>query len=148
MPKKGTAAAKSCPEMPLRYNDAVDMAIQIGNQIKMLADRNLCVPIVTPEIILQVRKGVYLIDPSSYKPLSKDKKYVLEETPGTVEYMPHEMSLKGGGRYSYTTSYYSLAVSILKLINMELEALAPTKLYYLLKRCLRPNPEDRIFIYV
>ena len=40
-------------------------------------------------------------------------------------------------------SYYSLALLCLQQLNLSLESLQGTKLYYFLERCMKENPEER-----
>ena len=140
-----------CPDQPIDYQTALQISLQIGCQILALAERNLCIPIVTPSLILQNKNGEFILNPSSYVELAIDKTYKISSKDDIYEdktYLPPEMLKKISDNYSYTTSLYSLAVSVLKLLDMNLENLEPTKLFYLLKRCLRKNPKDRLFLYV
>jgi hypothetical protein len=47
-----------------------------------------------------------------------------------------------------SASYYSLALVCLKLVNMPLEKLKGTKLFYFLERCLKISPRERVCYYL
>ena len=138
-----------CPNTPVDYQTALQISLQIGTQIKILADRGLCVPVVTPDKILLAKEGKYLLDPSTYIKLETGRKYELKSPSQEPDaYLSPELKDQGVGTFSYTTSLYSFAISILTLIDSDLESLEPTKLFYLLKRCLHDNPSARLFLYV
>ena len=140
---------KVCPNIPTDYQTALQIALQIGMQIKILAERNLCIPVITPKDILITKHGQYLLDPTTYIPLSSQKTYKLETPLKTsAAYLAPELKEAGTGTFSYSTSLYSYAVTILTLMHIDLDSLEPTKLYYLLKRCMRYNPSERLFLYV
>ena len=47
-----------------------------------------------------------------------------------------------------SASYYSLALVCLKMVNMPLEKLKGTKLFYFLERCLKSEPSERVCLYI
>ena len=49
---------------------------------------------------------------------------------------------------SHKTVYYSLASIILYCLRVDLETLFPSKLYFFLERCLKEDPNDRIFLSI
>ena len=49
---------------------------------------------------------------------------------------------------SYKTIFYSLAAIILHCLQVDLETLKPTKLFYFLERCLEEDPTNRMFLYI
>jgi hypothetical protein len=49
---------------------------------------------------------------------------------------------------SHKTVYYSLASIILYCLRVNLETLLPSKLYFFLERCLKEDPNDRIFLSI
>ena len=140
---------EGCPDIPADYQTALQIALQVGTQIKILAERNLCIPVITPEDILITKHGQYLLDPTTYIPLSPQKTYKLDSPlKVSAAYLAPELKEAGTGTFSYSTSLYSYAVTILTLMDIDLDSLEPTKLYYLLKRCMRDNPSERLFLYV
>jgi hypothetical protein len=47
-----------------------------------------------------------------------------------------------------SASYYSLALLCLSKLNLSLETLQGTKLYYFLERCLKEEPSERYLYYI
>jgi len=47
-----------------------------------------------------------------------------------------------------SVTYYSLALLIIYCLNIDIEILKYSKIYAFLKRCMAPEPEDRVFLFI
>jgi hypothetical protein len=139
------------------YAMAETMAFQLTLQLQLLENRGFTLLFWRPEDILVVqasRQKLYLL-------ISLDQRVALHKKdplqmvivypdvfPLPVEQCAPEL-LKINLLPFYTdrsASYYSLALLCLKQLNLSLETIQDTKLFYFLERCLHLEPEKRSLI--
>ena len=155
---------------PLSYEDAVDMLHCIVPQIEALHAKGKGMPSIEPEDILVLGGRWYQLsglhrtwdlEPgdvgtggirrlvATTPPLSRTG-----ATPGTLggDCLPPELQGTLSLPLSCTVeaTYFSLAMLIRKALGLQgsLAPLAGSKLYYCLKRCLRPEPSKRQLFFI
>ena len=133
---------------PLNYEECLRLILDIGAQIELLKERNIGILSVQKDNVLKMQNGGYIIDsnilsfncdengivkidkPFKYKNGMAEELKDISELPTTV---------------SYDVAYFSLVQLTLELMELNtLNQLEPTKLYYLLERCLK----QRKFIFI
>ena len=138
-------------EMELDYDKCLRLAFNIGTQINILKYLNLGIPVITVNDILVSADGTYVLDTKKHiDSLDSNNNILLTVNFQKNKDTPPELKniTKIPNTIYYTSAYYSLAKLCLSLINKDLKSLYPTKLYFLLSRCLRKDPHNRVFLYV
>ena len=165
-----TLAAVLDSHGPLNYEDAVDMLSCIVPQLEALHAKGKGMPSIEPEDILVLGGGWYQLgglhrawelEPidvatsgtrrliATTPPLSRTG-----AAPGTLggDCLPPELqgSLSLPLSCTVEATYFSLAMLIRKALGIQgsLAPLAGSKLYYCLKRCLRPEPSKRQLFFI
>lgn len=152
---------------PLQYEDAVDMLSCLVPQLSELEARGLAMPSIEPE-------DVAIVGPGRYDLVGLHRAWGIEErvdgsravvanappvartgaAPGHLggDCLPPE--LQGAIRLpcecTPAATYFSLAMLVRRALGLHasLAPLAGSKLYYCLKRCLRPEPERRRLFFI
>ena len=138
-------------ETSFDYDKCLRLALNIGTQINILKYLNLGIPVITIDDILVSTDGTYILNTKKHiDSLDSNSNILLTVNFQKDDNTPPELKkiTKIPNTIYYTSAYYSLAKLCLSLINKDLKSLYPTKLYFLLSRCLRVNPNDRVFLYV
>lgn len=137
----------------LNYGECTRMILDIGGQIESLRENGLGILYLTTDDITATSDGSYVLTPSE-NPLSCDERgMLLIDRPfiyneDTMAPELKHINILPSNVY-YTSVYYSLKTLVLKVLGIEtIEKIYPTKLYYLIQRCLIDDPKNRIFIFV
>ena len=145
---------KNLSNKTIPYDRCVRMILDIGAQIERLKEEGYGLLSVTPRQVKETSSGAFILDTKRdmiYKctkngmlditrPFKKDNTMAPEVQ--SIDTLPSETS--------YTTAFYSLghlACDVLG-IDRDIKLLKPTKLYFLLERCMSENPDDRIFLFI
>tara|TARA_B100001287_G_C22488105_1_gene437662 strand:+ start:76 stop:651 length:576 start_codon:yes stop_codon:yes gene_type:complete len=139
-------------DLDFDYNKCLRFALNIGTQINILKYLNYGIPVITINNILVSNDGTYILDTNKYIDRLDSNNNILLTTP-FLKNKDNPPELKNINKIPnntiyYTAAYYSLAKLCLLLLNTDLKSLYPTKLYFLLERCLRIDPRNRVFLYV
>ena len=138
-------------EMELDYDKCLRLALNIGTQINILKYLNLGIPVITIDDILISNDGTYILNTKKHiDSLDSNSNILLTVNFQKNDNTPPELKkiTKIPNTIYYTSAYYSLAKLCLSLLNKDLKSLYPTKLYFLLERCLKIEPKNRVFLYV
>ena len=138
-------------ETDFDYDKCLRLALNIGTQINILKYLNYGIPVITIDDILVSTDGTYVLNTKQHiDSLDNDSNILLTSNFKKDKDTPPELKkiTKIPNTIYYTSAYYSLAKLCLLLINKDLKSLYPTKLYFLLTRCLREVPQNRVFLYV
>lgn len=144
----------------MSYTETLRLAISLGIQIEILQDFGFGITHFSIQDILVINKNWFLItnlanitDITNHrtlkiiKPLS-DESFLAPEL-RAITVLPSEVDI--------SCAYYSLAMLCVKLYGFkmlkdaekyDLEIINHTPLYYLLKRCLEKDPNDRNFLLI
>lgn len=152
---------------PVQYEDAVDMLHCLVPQLVELEERGLAMPSIEPE-------DVAVAGPGQYELVGLHRAWGVEDrgdgpravvanappvartgaAPGHLggDCLPPELqgSIKLPHECTPAATYFSLAMLVRRALglNASLAPLAGSKLYYCLKRCLRPEPERRQLFFI
>lgn len=139
---------ESTNSTPINYTNLLNIFYCLSKQIKYLIEKEKkCFFTLNPEniIIIDNKQCIYLSNDlfsinkdetiTIYKPFVKS----IYNSPelNNVNTLPLTVHFK--------TIYYSLAIVILEIKNLEIKN---TKLYFALKRCLKPKPEERVILFI
>lgn len=134
----------------------------IGSQLLLLKDNKLGVKYIKPSDIVIINSNIFLfVNPNMLFELLNKKHIKSNKIVNSYEYgivdkdsvdlnsafIAPEFTQEYEYLY-YTSSFYSFAKLFQSIFNIKVEDIETTNLYYLLYRCLKEKPEDRIFIYV
>lgn len=151
---------------PLNYEDAVDMFHCLVPQLDALLSKGRGMPSIEPEDVGVLGDGLYelrgLCRSWPVEGNGRDARLVATSPPlaragapaGTLggECLPPELQGTMRLPISCTPSatYFSLAMLVRKALGLQgsLAPLAGSKLYYCLKRCLRPEPSERQLFFI
>ena len=151
---------------PLNYEDAVDMLHCLVPQLDALRSKGRGMPSVEPEDVRILGGGLYelcgLHRSWPVEGSGRDARLVATAPPlaragaaaGTLggECLPPELQGTMSLPISCTPSatYFSMAMLVRKALGLQasLAPLAGSKLYYCLKRCLRPEPSERRLFFI
>jgi len=134
------------------------MVIHLLLQLKTLEEKGFCLLFLQASDIIVINDELYLLaNLSQMVPLYKKNKSQFRLVCPTIYPFPSEMcapellEMKLLPFISHSSaSYYSLALlclTLLKRINLSLDDLQGTKLYYFLNRCLKKDPNERLCLY-
>ena len=135
----------------LDYFQVVQLALNLGTQIAALAKLGRGFPMLDCNNII-VCSGFIITNPASSSCTLENDKLKIVRVPEITDTAAPEI-----GRINSLPStihmsaiYYSIALICLKClgINREMKEIHGSKLYYLLQRCLRDDPETREFLYI
>ncbi len=135
---------------PLDYHQAVQLALNLGTQVVALAKLKKGLISLRPDNVI-VCDGFLVSNLSDAVPLEKDQLEIVRAvdchscTAPEVEKVDTLPSL-----VHISAAYYSIALLCLECmgISREMREIRGSKLYYLLNRCLRHDPQTREFLYI
>lgn len=145
---------KNLSKETLRYDQCVRMILDIGAQIERLKENGYGLLNIGLGQVFKTSSGAFILSNKSdlyYKctktgmlditrPFKKEDSMSPEAL--AIDSLPSEVS--------YTTAYYSLgnlACDVLG-IDRDISSLKPTKLYFLLERCMQEEPASRVFLFI
>ena len=137
----------------LDYQQCTRMILDIGGQIESLRENGFGLIYLSADDITVTSDGSYILTPIE-DPLSCDKNgMLLIDMPFTYnkDTMAPELEQIRAlpSKVFYTSVYYSLKSLVLKVMGLDdLQALFPTKLFYLIERSSDNDPKHRFFIFV
>lgn len=138
----------------LPYDRCVRMILDIGAQIERLKESGYGILSVNRSQVKETTTGAFILDIqrdnyfkcTSYgmldltKPFKKNNNMAPEV---------HDIDTLPSETY-YTAAFYSLGHLACDVLGIErdIELLKPTKLYFLLERCMNKDPTSRIFLFI
>jgi len=146
----------------MSYNDCLTMLYDIGNQIQSLEMFNIGLPFLKLSDILVVdSKHFFIINTSRVLPVTNSNIVINTPYKRTPFFSPELQNLTGiPANVNWKSAYYSLASMIVYCLTGEhilgnesspgeiLDALAETKLFWALMRCLEPEPQERYYLII
>jgi hypothetical protein len=157
------AIAMHTLKKPMSYPDVEILAFQLSLQLQHLERKGFSLLFWQPSDILVVQlstatacnKLYILANLSQCVPLlKKDVKQLILVYP-TVYPLPSEWCAPELLKINVlpfvtqrSASYYSLALVCLSVLDLSLEMITDTKLFYFLERCLKPEPKERELLYL
>jgi hypothetical protein len=153
------AGALALNKTRLSYSAIETLAFQLMLQLQVLEARGYTLLFWQASAILVVPwqgQRLYLLDDlSQLVPLAKNNAKQLVLVYPTVYPLPAECcapELLTLDRLPFQTersaSYYSLALLCLQLLDLSLEKIEGTKLFYFLERCMHKDPRQRLLLYL
>ncbi len=146
---------------PLTYPEVDTMAFHLSLQLKHLEMKGFSLLFWQPSDILVAHlttgEDLYILaNLSQMVPLEKKDVTQLVLVYPTVFPFPRERCAPELLKMNVlpfimhrSASYYSLALLCLSLLpDLSLEMIQSTKLFYFLERCLNPNPNERVLLYL
>lgn len=134
----------------LDYYQAVQLALNLGTQIVALAElRKGLISLNQDDVI--VCAGFLIGDLSNTVPLEGNKLEIVRAIDIHPCIAPEVEKLDTLPSVVHMSAiYYSIAALCIECmdISREMQEIQGSKLYYLLKRCLRPDPQTRGFLYI
>lgn len=138
----------------LKYNECVRMILDIGAQIERLREEGYGVLSIDRSQVKETSTGAFILDiqrDNYYKctksgmlditrPFKKNKNMAPEVV--NIDSLPAETY--------YTSAFFSLSNLACDVLGIErdITLLKPTKLYFLLERCVNADPSKRIFLFI
>ncbi len=144
----------------LNYTKTLRLAICLGLQLGILNDLNYGVLFFELSDILVIDENWYLLTNfSNAYPLTSNKKLEIIKPISDKDFIAPELNdiSELPAQVNASCAYYSLALLCIKVYGFdtivkdtpfELEIIRRTPLYFLLKRCLEKNPEERVFLLI
>lgn len=140
---------------PIDYHEALRIMLCIGTQLAVMQSNNESVFLFFDEDIEQLDEGWYtIVKKERWVPIVANDTVELQSPILLPPDLPPELvNLREKKMIPFRTNvsvaYFSLAQYVLRKMNLtKLEAIDSTPLYFMLKRCLRENPEERSFLFV
>jgi len=135
---------------PLDYHQAVQLALNLGTQIVALAELGKGLISLRKDDVI-VCAGFLISDLSDAAALEEDQLEIVRAVdchPCTAPEVEKVDTLPSMVHIS--AIYYSIALLCLECmgISREMREIRGSKLYYLLDRCLRHDPQTREFLYI
>ena len=132
----------------MSYMEVETMVLHLMIQLKALETRDCSLLFWQSSDILRVNKNIYLLTDFTQLVPVCGKNIVLnypEIFPFPKECCAPELLQMAALPFitHKSASYYSLALLCLKKLNLSLEVLQGTKLFYFLERCLKIEPNER-----
>ena len=161
MKQTGITTISSIPLRLSEYYDTMDyasterMAFQLSLQLQSLEEKGYSLLFWQASDILVIEKQIYLLaNLSQIVPLQKkDTSQLVLNYPAIVPF-PRDIcapELLTMSCLPFITnksaSYYSLALLCLKVLNLSLDDLHGTQLFYFLDRCLNSEPSERYSLH-
>lgn len=138
----------------LQYNQCVRLVLDIGAQIERLKENGYGLLTVSPRLVSKTSSGAFILSDKSDLYYKCTKRGMLDITRpfNKVDSMSPEVLAIDSlpSEVSYTAAYYSLgnlACDVLG-IDRDISILKPTKLYFLLERCMQEDPSSRVFLFI
>lgn len=133
------------------YETCVKMVLDVGKQIQTLNKQGYGVLYVTLDDITETKDGFVLNSKHLYSCDSSG--YILIDAPFKINepYMSPELKRVDTipSNVYYTCVYYSFKQLVLDFLEeKDTNSLYPSKLFFLLERCIVNNPLDRVFLYI
>ena len=141
----------------MTYAEGETLALDLGLQWEILKEKGYTVLDMPPEAIRAYKNGHYGLD---VKSLEDEDLLVPVENGKAIIDCPLEYGDRMAPELMFvirvpavcnpTAALYSLKCLCVEQMEVahNLEAIAGTKLFYLLERCSRPDPNDRCFLFV
>lgn len=145
---------KNLSEQQLRYDQCVRMILDIGAQIERLKENGYGVLNISPKQVYKTSSGAFILSDKSdlyYKCTTKGMLDITRPFKKEDSMSPEVLAIDSvPSEVSYTAAYYSLgnlACDVLG-IDRNISLLKPTKLFFLLERCMHENPSSRVFLFI
>lgn len=135
---------------PLDYYQAVQLALNLGTQIVSLAELGKGLISLRQDDVI-VCNGFIIGDLSNTVPLDGDQLEIVRPIDIHSCISPEVRKLdKLPSVIHISAIYYSIAALCLESmgISRDMQEIQGSKLYYMLNRCLRPDPQTREFLYI
>tara|TARA_Y100000741_G_scaffold221663_1_gene168983 strand:+ start:521 stop:1093 length:573 start_codon:yes stop_codon:yes gene_type:complete len=135
---------------PLNYHQAVQLALNLGTQIVALAELGKGLISLRQDDVI-VCSGFLIGDLSNTVALEGNQLEIVRAVDQHHCIAPEVEKLDTLPSVVHMSAiYYSIAVLCLECmdISREMREIQGSKLYYLLDRCLRPDPQTREFLYI
>ena len=142
--------AESLPSI-MSYTEVETLAFHLSLQLRVLERRDCSLLFWQSSDILFVNKKLYLLaNLMNLVPIKSDQ--IVLNYPAIFPFpkavcAPELLKMKALPFITHKSlSYYSLALMCLQKLNLSLEQLQGTKLFYFLERCLKEEPSERVLI--
>ena len=134
----------------LSHNNIIDLIQDLDIQLELLADKKKGLLFLSDKDIYYINNHYIIMNENEIydivdnqlqinKPFNKNEQFLAPEIK-TISKLPAVVNK--------STVYYSIGLLISGLIKTPLEEIKNSKLYFMIKRCLQPNPNNRFFIYI
>ena len=139
------------------YGEVETLALDLGLQWEILLENNITTLDFPPECIMRYENDHYVLDLTQLDELNllievEDGKGIIDCPFSYGDRMAPELmfALKVPAACSPNAALYALKSLCVELLGIEhnLNAIAGSKLYYLLERCSRPHPNERCFLFI
>jgi hypothetical protein len=161
MKQTGITTISSIPRRLSEHYDTMDyasterMAFQLSLQLQSLEEKGYSLLFWQASDILVIEKQIYLLaNLSQIVPLQKkDTSQLVLNYPAIVPFQrdicaPELLTMSSLPFITNkSASYYSLALLCLKVLNLSLDDLHGTQLFYFLDRCLNSEPSERYCLH-
>lgn len=138
----------------LTYDVCTRMILDVGAQIERLKEEGYGLLYVGPEHVFQTTSGAFILDSQRdlyYKCRASGYLDITRPFKKTESMAPEVLAIDSlPADASYTSAYYSLGSLACKTLGVadDITLLKPTKLYFLLERCMSKDPSGRIFLFI
>ena len=145
---------KNLSKQQLRYDQCVRMILDIGAQIERLKENGYGLLNVSPKQVYKTSSGAFILSDQRdlyYKCTTEGMLDIISPFKKEDSMSPEVLAIDSvPSEVSYTAAYYSLgnlACDVLG-IDRDISLLKPTKLFFLLERCMHENPSSRVFLFI
>lgn len=145
---------KNLSKETLQYNQCVRMILDIGAQIERLKENGYGLLNIDPSMVFKTSSGAFILSSQSdlyYKCTRTGMLDITRPFKKSDSMAPEVLAIDSlPSETSYTAAYYTLghlACDVLG-IDRDIFLLKPSKLYFLLERCMHENPSSRVFLFI
>jgi hypothetical protein len=135
----------------MEYPETARMALHLSLQLKILEDHGYTLLFWQKSDISLIKKRIYLLtNLSQLVPLHKNGNDLVLNYPNVFPFprdacAPELFKMSALPFITHrSASYYSLALLCLKMLNLSLDEIQGTHLFYFLERCLKIEPNARV----
>ena len=145
---------KNLSKEQLRYDQCVRMVLDLGAQIERLKESGYGLLNIRPKQVHKTSSGAFILSDKRdlyYKCTTEGMLDIIRPFKKEDSMAPEVLAIDNlPSEVSYTAAYYSLgnlACDVLG-IDRDISLLKPTKLFFLLERCMQEDPSSRVFLFI
>ena len=145
---------KNLSKQQLRYDQCVRMVLDLGAQIERLKESGYGLLNISPKQVHKTSSGAFILSDKRdlyYKCTTEGMLDIIRPFKKEDSMAPEVLAIDNlPSEVSYTAAYYSLgnlACDVLG-IDRDISLLKPTKLFFLLERCMQEDPSSRVFLFI
>ena len=145
---------KNLSKEQLRYDQCVRMVLDLGAQIERLKESGYGLLNISSKQVHKTSSGAFILSDKRdlyYKCTTEGMLDIIRPFKKEDSMAPEVLAIDNlPSEVSYTAAYYSLgnlACDVLG-IDRDISLLKPTKLFFLLERCMQEDPSSRVFLFI